>query len=331
MTSASPHLAPPPSASRRELIAAIDALAAANRAAPDAYREVELRRLRAEAAVAPANGAEAPRWPRDFADPFPPGLPEIAPAALTVDALGGALQHHGALLVRRLFPPAQVAELVECIDRTLAAAQRYRVGADSPDFGAWYLPSLEQQHGLFKEADEWVSVADSPRSMDRLAHAYRDAGCRLIAEYLGERPMMAGDKWTLRRISPDALGDWHQDGHFLGSEVRVVNVWTALTRCGPGTQAIGLPVVPRRLPILETFHDEGHWSFAIPEPTVVQAAGAVGIADPVYEPGDALFFDQMTVHKTGARPGLTLPRYAIESWFFAPSTYPARFGAAFAF
>jgi hypothetical protein len=39
----------------------------------------------------------------------------------------------------------------------------------------------------------------------------------------------------------------------------------------------------------------------------------------------------LTVHKTGARPGLTIPRYAIESWFFAPSTYPTRFGAAFAF
>ena len=30
----------------------------------------------------------------------------------------------------------------------------------------------------------------------------------------------------------------------------------------------------------------------------------------------------MTLHRTGVSPGMTRTRYAIESWFFAPSTYP---------
>ena len=49
MTSASPHQAPAPSAARPALIAAIDALAAANRERPDPQREIELLRLRAQA------------------------------------------------------------------------------------------------------------------------------------------------------------------------------------------------------------------------------------------------------------------------------------------
>ncbi len=183
---------------------------------------------------------------------------------MTVEILGAALEHRGALLVRGLFSPAQSAMLIECIDCALDAAQRHRAGEASADSAMWYTPTPQQTHGLFKEGDEWVSVADSPRGMDRLAQAYRDAGRRLIAPYLGERPMMAGDKWTLRRIGPDTLGDWHQDGHFLGGAVRVVNVWTALTRCGGETPAAGLHVVPRRLPMLRTYDDAAHWSFAIP-------------------------------------------------------------------
>ena len=44
---------------------------------------------------------------------------------------------------------------------------------------------------------------------------------------------------------------------------------------------------------------------------------------PLFEPGDALLFDDLMLHRTAAAPGLTRARYAIESWFFAPSTYPA--------
>ena len=43
---------------------------------------------------------------------------------------------------------------------------------------------------------------------------------------------------------------------------------------------------------------------------------------PIFEPGDALLFDDFFLHQTGVSPGMTQQRYAIETWFFAPSTYP---------
>ena len=43
---------------------------------------------------------------------------------------------------------------------------------------------------------------------------------------------------------------------------------------------------------------------------------------PVFEPGDALLFDNMLLHRTAADATMTQARYAIESWFFAPSRYP---------
>jgi hypothetical protein len=45
---------------------------------------------------------------------------------------------------------------------------------------------------------------------------------------------------------------------------------------------------------------------------------------PSFSAGDALLFDQLFVHRTGIQPGMTKPRYAIEAWHFAGSTFPSR-------
>src|SRR5262249_35967345 len=43
---------------------------------------------------------------------------------------------------------------------------------------------------------------------------------------------------------------------------------------------------------------------------------------PVFEPGDAIFLDHHTLHRTGAYPGMTKLRYALESWWLASSAHP---------
>ena len=43
---------------------------------------------------------------------------------------------------------------------------------------------------------------------------------------------------------------------------------------------------------------------------------------PEFSPGDALLFDHLFLHRTGVAPGMTRERWAIETWFFAPSTLP---------
>ena len=58
------------------------------------------------------------------------------------------------------------------------------------------------------------------------------------------------------------------------------------------------------------------------EPVVRRVADGAPILRPVFGPGDALLFDNMFLHRTAADPAMTQTRYAIESWFFAPSRYP---------
>ena len=64
--------------------------------------------------------------------------------------------------------------------------------------------------------------------------------------------------------------------------------------------------------------DDSPYDWAVGRAAAERAAGSLGIARPHFEPGDALVFDQMTLHSTGVRPGMTKPRYAIETWFFTP-------------
>jgi hypothetical protein len=145
----------------------------------------------------------------------------------------------------------------------------------------------------------------------------------LVRDYLGEPPMVSGQKTTLRKATPDVPGAWHQDGKFMGP-VRALNMWLSLSRCGD--EAPGLDIVPRRLDdFVTTETDEAAFTHMISQRQAEQAAGETGVLRPIFEPGDALFFDEMFLHKTGSDPSMPNPRYAIESWFFGGSAFPTEY------
>jgi hypothetical protein len=56
---------------------------------------------------------------------------------------------------------------------------------------------------------------------------------------------------------------------------------------------------------------------------VESLAGDRPVCRPRFGPGDALLFDQFFVHRSDVRRHLPGTRYAVESWFFAPSAAPA--------
>ena len=49
----------------------------------------------------------------------------------------------------------------------------------------------------------------------------------------------------------------------------------------------------------------------------------MSIMRPVFEPGDVLLFDELFLHATAAEPDMPNMRYAVESWYFGPSAFPA--------
>jgi ectoine hydroxylase-related dioxygenase (phytanoyl-CoA dioxygenase family) len=139
---------------------------------------------------------------------------------------------------------------------------------------------------------------------------------------MGERPALSVAKSTLRRVQPTGGHDWHQDGAFLGRDVRSVNVWLALSDCG--STAPGMDVVGSRLPyILQTHSHGAYFDWSVGQGMVdILAEGGAPVLTPEFGPGDALLFDHMMLHRTSVKPGMTGTRWAIESWFFAPTCYP---------
>ena len=142
----------------------------------------------------------------------------------------------------------------------------------------------------------------------------------LVAEYLGEPAALSVDKTTLRKVEPSTIGAWHQDGAFMG-DVRSVNLWLSLSRCGD--EAPGLDIVPRRLDGLVPRGTDGtYMQDQVSQATAEQAAAGLSIVRPIFEPGDAVFFDELCLHKTGADPRMPNTRFAVECWFFGGSAFP---------
>jgi hypothetical protein len=133
--------------------------------------------------------------------------------------------------------------------------------------------------------------------------------------------LLSVHKTTLRKAVPTVGGAWHQDGAFMG-DARALNLWLSLSRCGD--EAPGLDIVPRRLDEIVIEHDEMLYVDLTRERAAAAAeAGGVEILRPIFEPGDALFFDEMFLHQTGSDPSMPNPRFAVESWFFGAHGFPA--------
>jgi Phytanoyl-CoA dioxygenase (PhyH) len=307
---------------------AIELLQHANREVRDAEIERRLVRLRSEA-FSDLDGPSSPPWPPPVPDALAdaPRPPVVDPEGLTLDTLRAGVLGHGYLHVRRLVPEARVDELVETVDRALQAYQAHAGGAAASETTPWFEPLTEKAEGTRRwhsgQAPQSVMLADSPRALYDLIDTIHEVGLgRLLAEHFGERPSLSLYKSVLRRVRPGpAHADWHQDGAFLGEDIRVVNVWLSLSHCG--RDAPGLDIIPRRLDhIVETGTDGAHFDWSVGHGKAEEVSGG-SIVRPLFEPGDVLLFDQYFLHRTANDPEMTNQRYAIETWFFAPSAYPA--------
>jgi hypothetical protein len=257
-------------------------------------------------------------------------LPARTPAELSPSVLREGILQHGAVWVRGLVSPDAVARLRDAIDRSFDAYDATAAGHASPDTIAWFDP-LDIKDWDF--ARHWrrqanaVLTADSPRGLFEFFQIVHDAGiAKLLTQFFGERPALAAEKCTMFRVrvSQDPnmhVADWHQDGAFLGDGIRTINCWFALSRCG--RDAPGMDVMPRRIERVLPLGEEGcHFDWTVSPKTVERAFPGVRPWRPEFQAGDVLMFDELAVHRTAADEGMPNVRYAIESWFFAPSAYP---------
>jgi hypothetical protein len=311
-----------------ELLAEIEGLHHLNREQPsgDAERRVLHLRNLAGLRLMESAGSSAGHPDPDFAE-LPDGdrLPEIDAADVTPELLRAGIRH-GCLLVRGLVPRSDAVYFAQEIERSYSERDLHN---DQKPFNDRYYCEFEPDPRRRQDmARGWIKagggllVVDSPLLSAELRDLLQRAGLpELIESYLGEPPLVAAEKTTLRKAAPTVPGAWHQDGKFMG-EVNALNLWLSLSRCGD--DAPGLDIVPRRIDhhvVTET--DEAMFDHMVSQRVAEREAGDVGIVRPIFEPGDAMLFDELFLHKTGSDPAMSKPRFAIEHWFFGASGFPA--------
>jgi hypothetical protein len=269
---------------------------------------------------------EAPSQPR-FVEPeahrlpSQEPLPDLDPETMSAGVIRAAILRDGAALVRGLIPPERAIALAQMVDRAYRERQRSQDGAAA---AAGYYEEFVHEPQFAPVSRAWVQtgggllMVDSPILSFAVSEAFSAAGVPgLVSNYLGEPALLSEQKTTLRKADPSVAGAWHQDGKFMGP-VRALNLWVSLSSCG--ADAPGLDLVPRRLDAYLSTGAELAWT--VSENEVRKAAGQAGIVKPIFEPGDAMFFDELFLHKTGSDPAMSKPRFAIESWFFGASKFP---------
>lgn len=306
----------------------IATLSGTNRRRRDPKIEQRLVQLRLDAMPQLDRTQCLPSWPPAVPDSFPStaGLPETERDNLTLESLQSAIFRHGCLLVRNLIDRPTVDQLVDDIDRAFAGYHAYVRGKSASKTAPWFVPfnpHVGDPERDWCHAGGGVLAVDSPRGLFDVVEAFEEAGIgHLITRFLGERPALLAKKWTLRRVPAGIEADWHQDGSFMGTDIRTINVWLALTKCGQDQDAPGLDVVARRLDhIVDTGTDGARLDWSV-GPGMAERVAEGRIVRPIFEPGDALLFDHLLLHRTDTHPGTSRDRYAIEAWFAAPSSYP---------
>jgi len=314
-------------ADRSELHDEIERLSASNRDERDLDNERQLLWLRHLAGMHALEEAGTADFaaPDNGGLPTAEGLPEFTRADVTPGVLRAAILRDGCVLVRGLIDREAALHFADGIDRAFAERERIQAGDAAP--GAYYSefephPDSKAEFGrLWIQEGGGVLAADSPTVAFEMLELFRAADLGpLVDGYLGEAGLISAHKTTLRKAAPTVAGAWHQDGAFMGP-VRSLNLWLALSRCGD--VAPGLDLVPRRLDhLVASQTDEAILDFQVSQAKAEEAAGDKAILRPIFEPGDALFFDEMFLHQTASDPSMPNPRFALESWFFGSSAFP---------
>jgi hypothetical protein len=313
-----------------QLIDAARLLCEMNRTSRNARIEAHLVSLRHRAFRALDRTPPATVPARVVAEPTSELLVPHDMDSMTPSTLRQSLARHGCAWIRGLIKPERADGLVRDIDEIFSMFDARNAGKRSETL-PWYEP-FEPEEGAYRVGGrrKWVRAsgaiwtADSPRMLAELCELLSDTGVGdLVTACLGERPALSANKCTIRRVPIDTDTNWHQDGAFLGTDVRTMNVWLALSDCDMDSP--GLEIVPCRFDdVLPTGTQGAIFDWSVSPEIVVEAAQARGVSsfEPAFQAGDALLFDQLLLHRTAIRPGMTRERYALETWLFAPSSYP---------
>ena len=278
-----------------------------------------------------ADAVAAETRTRDAADMFRRVEPlDIRAEDLDARVLHDAVSSGCGLIVRKLVPAEVCAQLRRVIDTMLDAPQsgeEFTPYRNCPENVGEILgqQKLGNSRG-FHAASGSVMCVESANVCEALLDLYDNLALPGVL-----RGFFAGDyclsalKWVLRRSKlPVSPMGWHQDGAFMGSDIKSLNMWMSLSDCGADSSAPGLDIIARHLnSVVNAGDGEAAFSWSFDSARIDRLFGPDAVASPRFGEGDVYFFDHFMLHRTQHLPGQSRIRYALETWFFDGSLYPS--------
>ncbi|MDX2103063.1 MAG: phytanoyl-CoA dioxygenase family protein [Alphaproteobacteria bacterium] len=268
---------------------------------------------------------------------FPPELPIFQASTARLDDMLEAMDKYGCLVIRNLMPRETALQLQDIVrrtyedcDRALADITAGKAPVSSEFFLATDFTKSDVGTPMFREFGSILMMEAPAATNEFLYNLKKTRAIDLARRYLGSEPYVGVGKSSVRRseISSKVKRVFHQDATFFGGiGTATINFWVALSDAGidrPGVQ-----ILPHKLDRELVRGQAGTFvGWEIFEETIADLFGLDKLWAPAVEPGDAIVFDQMNVHRTYLTPGMTQDRFAVECWLFPAREKYSTYGLA---
>ncbi len=266
---------------------------------------------------------------------YPSSLPIFDTRSATLDDMITALDDYGCLVMRNAIPreaalalqPLVRQTFIDC-DLALAANDAGLPMARTAYFSFLDAATTPKALKMFRSFGS-VPMLLAPSATNEFARQIHNSRITELAEaFLGSEPWIGSVKSSVRQsdITADVRRVFHQDATFFGGDgTATINFWVALSDAG--IDRPGIEILPQKLNTELVRGQVGATvGWEVFEETIAELFGLDKLWAPPVEPGDAIVFDQMNVHRTYLTDGMIDTRFAIEAWMFPARPKYSQYG-----
>jgi ectoine hydroxylase-related dioxygenase (phytanoyl-CoA dioxygenase family) len=266
---------------------------------------------------------------------YPKELPIFSADTASIPDMIAALDDYGCLVMRNAIPRDVALALQDLVRQTFtdcdAALAAHAAGQPMPKsaYFSFLAKSLTMEALQMFRAFGSIPMLEAPAPTNEFLRAIVNTKVTQLAEtFLGSEPFIGSVKSSVRQseITADVRRVFHQDATFFGGDgTATINFWVALSDAG--IDRPGIEILPQKLNTELVRGQVGATvGWEVFEETIAELFGLDKLWAPVVQPGDAIVFDQMNVHRTYLTEGMTDSRFAIEAWLFPAREKYAKYG-----
>lgn len=245
---------------------------------------------------------------------------------LDVLSVSQSIKQHGCALIRGVFNPEVIEVLAQRSQWVFQMIDKLKA---NPDLMNQYLQKTPELAPYIMGQVHYVVLHlldESGQKLNQLLPLFQQTLLPTILNYYFQKDSVFLSLGTslLRRVDPLLKTyriPYHQDGYLIeGTQIPCINCWVPLQECGVDLPALEVVVakVDEQLPIDNSPDPEGNIAFQKLRISdqFVEEHYPDQLWSPIFEQGDIMLMNHLTVHRTFQTPEMTEKRQSLELRFY---------------